>query len=110
MELESSPWVLASEPDPSATSDGAAMLVAGQTFCVTDRWGDIDPDRAHGLFVADTRALSLLRWSIDGRRVEPMTSEATGAHAMDHVGRTPPRSDGAPLLVVRGREMEYTAR
>lgn len=110
MELESSPWVLASEPDPSATSDGAAMLVAGQTFCVTDRWGDIDPDRAHGLFVADTRALSLLRWSIDGRRVEPMTSVATGAHAMDHVGRTPPRSDGSRLLVVRRRELDDTAR
>ncbi len=110
MDPEVSPWVLASEPDPSATSGGAVMLVDGQTFCISDARGDIDPERAHGLFVADTRALSAVRISIDGHRVEPLTTVPDGAHAMDHVGRTPVRADGSRLLVVRRRELDDTLR
>jgi glycogen debranching enzyme len=45
----------------------ALTILEGATFCTSDERGDVVSD-VHGLFVDDTRHLSLLRLTIDGER------------------------------------------
>jgi glycogen debranching enzyme len=84
------------------------MLVAGQTFCLSDRSGNIHPDRPHGLFIADTRVVSLLRLSVDDVTLEPLGVAHDEAWKATFVGRT--RSDQndttTDVLVVLRRSVE----
>ena len=49
--------------------DGAVTQVEGQTFCLSGRAGDFDPDLPHGLFVLDTRVLSCWQLRVNGHRI-----------------------------------------
>jgi len=104
------PWVLATEPDPSATMGGTAMIVDGHTFCVSAHDGDIDPRRAHGLFVADTRVVSGLRLTINGHPLELLATFPDGAMTTRYVGRTAASADGIGhrMVVLRRRTLSAT--
>ena len=55
------------------------VVTAGSTFAVSGRNGDIHPRTAEGFYAYDTRFLSALRLTVDGRQ-----SEAIGADHFDH--------------------------
>jgi glycogen debranching enzyme len=50
-------------------------ILEGSTFCICDERGDVC-DTTHGLFVEDTRCLSLLRLTLDGERPLLLSSGA----------------------------------
>ncbi|HEY5516195.1 MAG TPA: glycogen debranching N-terminal domain-containing protein [Pengzhenrongella sp.] len=51
---------------------GAVTLFEGSSFCLSGRDGDMDPNRAHGVFYEDTRIISGWRLLLDGHVVEPL--------------------------------------
>ena len=51
-------WASAAGPPVHTGGDAALTLVEGSTFCVSASSGDVLPDRAQGLFVADTRVVA----------------------------------------------------
>ena len=67
-------------------------LVEGATFCVCGHGGDIEPHRAEGLFVKDTRVLSRWQLLLDGLPVEPLTVIPAEPYDALFVGRAAPRS------------------
>src|SRR5438874_10785054 len=52
-------------------------VLEGNTFVVSGRNGDIDgsPSEPHGLFHRDTRFLSRLRLTIDGKTLQPLSTD-----------------------------------
>jgi glycogen debranching enzyme len=52
-------------------------ILDGSTFCVSDLGGDIDaaPDAPEGLFHRDMRHLSHWRLTLDGRRLQPLSTD-----------------------------------
>jgi glycogen debranching enzyme len=76
---------------------GDVTLVEGSTFCVSDVNGDIEPGGVHGLYVLDTRLLSMWRLRLDGRAAEPLTSFTAAPYQATFLGRS------RPLLVRRDR-------
>ena len=52
------PWTQGGESAPLGDPAERVMLLAGQTFCLSDGAGDVRPELPHGLFVGDTRVLS----------------------------------------------------
>ena len=99
-----SAWASGSGP-PVHTGGGAITLIEGSTFCVSSSSGDVLPERTHGLFVADTRILSVWRLTVDGADVEPLTTIEDDSNQATFVARTPPRRGHADstLLVRRTR-------
>jgi glycogen debranching enzyme len=82
------------------------MLVAGQTFCLTDQNGCAHPSSPHGLFVGDTRVLSGLHITVDGGPIEALgVAQETGSTAT-FAGRPGAREDTRRLLVIRRRSLE----
>jgi glycogen debranching enzyme len=82
------------------------MLLAGQTFCLSDAAGGLRPDLPHGLFVGDTRVLSRHAVQVDGRPLEALgVGQETGSTAT-FVGRTGTTADRHRLLVVRTRTLD----
>ncbi len=77
MTLIENPWDPHDEPVPSDLTGGAVTIVDGQTFCLSQRSGDITGG-AHGLFFADLRALSLLALRINGGVLQTLTGELEG--------------------------------
>ena len=65
----------------------AVVLVEGQTFALSDRAGDVDPDLPHGLFVLDRRVLSRWELRVNGAHVEPLGVEITEPFAATFAGR-----------------------
>jgi glycogen debranching enzyme len=99
----SSAWAQGTESAALGDPKERVMLLSGQTFCLSDRHGTIIPTRPHGLFVGDTRVLSSLRFTVDGRDLEALdVAQDTGA-AATFVGRTGSITDRCRLLVVRRR-------
>ncbi|MFC9351788.1 glycogen debranching N-terminal domain-containing protein [Arthrobacter sp. NPDC057013] len=87
--------------------EGAVTLVAGSSFCISLRNGDIFPYHPHGVFYRDTRILS--RWSltVNGQPVEPLGAWTPSPYQGIYMGRAA-RADGradSPLTVVRKREL-----
>ena len=99
-----SAWASGSGP-PVHAGGGAITLIEGSTFCVSSSSGDVLPERTHGLFVADTRILSVWRLTVDGADVEPLTTIEDDSNQATFVARTPPRRGHADstLLVRRTR-------
>jgi glycogen debranching enzyme len=99
-------WASGTGP-PVTGGDGEITLLEGSTFCISARSGDVDRDRPHGLFVADTRMLSCWRVAIDGAPVQNLSTveEATEPYRASFIGRTPPRQwmADSPMLVLRNR-------
>lgn len=98
----------ASGTGPPVTGDtGAVTLLEGSTFCISSHAGDVQRDRPHGLFIADTRVLSCWRLAIDRQPVENLSTvqESTEPYRAMFIGRTPPRPWAADstMLVLRTR-------
>ncbi|MFA5885462.1 MAG: glycogen debranching N-terminal domain-containing protein [Acidimicrobiia bacterium] len=87
-----------------AHTDGAVTLVEGQTFCLSGRTGDLNPDMPHGLFVLDTRVLSCWQLRINGYRIEPLTVDVPSPFSAMFVGRVHPAAGRADSDVVVFRE------
>jgi glycogen debranching enzyme len=98
-------WSSGAAPPVSSGAGGNTTLVEGSTFCLSSMGGDVLPGWAHGLFVSDTRILSGWRLELDGRSVEPLSTQEDAPYAATFVGRTPPRPGLADstLLVTRRR-------
>ena len=92
-----------SPPHPSMT------VVEGTSFCQSGYDGDIDPQRPDGLFVRDTRVVSLWRLRVDGSPLEPLSALATESYHATFVGRTTPRADHPEGTIVVTRD-RYVAR
>jgi glycogen debranching enzyme len=91
---------------PAHPGGGATLtLVEGSTFCVSASTGDVLPDRAQGLFVADTRVVSTWQLRVDGAAVEPLATIEDDSYRATFVARTVPRRGLADstLLVRRTR-------
>ncbi|MEN3537111.1 glycogen debranching N-terminal domain-containing protein [Microbispora sp. ZYX-F-249] len=93
------------EGQPSAIGGGAMTLVAGGSFCVSARNGDILPGSAQGIYYADTRLLSQWELRVDDGPVEELQVLAGEPYHATFVGRAAPRPGQAEstLLVVRDR-------
>jgi hypothetical protein len=63
----------ATAPPVPAAEAGTVALVGASTFCISGLTGDVAPDRAHGLFLADTRMLSRWELTVDGHPVEVLS-------------------------------------
>ena len=99
------PWTLASDPAGDRNGNRTLTLVEGSTFCVSELGGDIVPDRAHGLFVRDTRVVSRWELRIDDVAPQLLSIHQTDPFAATCLSRLPPRPGVADstLLVVRHR-------
>ncbi|CRK57193.1 Glycogen debranching enzyme [Alloactinosynnema sp. L-07] len=93
-------------PQPAA-ADGTTTLVDGTTFCQSGADGEIHSDRPHGLFVSDTRILSMWRLTVDGQPVQPLSTSTDQPFTATFTGRTRPAAGLADstLLVVRRRSL-----
>ncbi|MEV4460367.1 glycogen debranching N-terminal domain-containing protein [Microbispora sp. NPDC049633] len=93
------------EGQPSAIGGGAMTLVAGGSFCVSARNGDILPGSAQGIYYADTRLLSQWELRVDDGPVEELQVLTGEPYHATFVGRAAPRPGQAEstLLVVRDR-------
>src|SRR5437763_7683837 len=69
-------------------------ILEGSTFCICDELGDLGRD-VEGLYTADTRFLSMLKLTVDGKRPVLLSSERieyfSGAFFMRN-----PLSEGLP--------------
>ncbi|HZG93290.1 MAG TPA: glycogen debranching N-terminal domain-containing protein [Mycobacteriales bacterium] len=86
-------------------SAGTVTLVEESTFCLSGRSGDVRPGSAQGLFFLDTRLLSTLLLTVDGRSPEPLTVSLDQPFAATFVAQARAAGDGADssLLVLRRR-------
>ncbi|GAB3887778.1 hypothetical protein GCM10029964_054320 [Kibdelosporangium lantanae] len=99
-------WSSGAAPPPPPPG-GATTLVAGSTFCRSSDLGDIHPGHPHGLFVSDTRVVSVWQLALDGQPVEPLSTVEQEPYAATFVGRSAPRTGLADstLLVLRRRSV-----
>lgn len=104
MTLDPSPYAGTTPPASLAHAEGTVTLVEGQTFCLSGRTGDVNPEFPHGLFVLDTRVLSRWELRVNGHRIEPLTVDVTHPFAATFVGRAQPVAGHADAEVVVFRE------
>ena len=98
------PWTLRGEPDQQVA--GLVTLLEGSTFCISGTNGDIRPGHAQGLFVRDTRCLSLWRLSVDDCGTEPLVVDMDVSYQGAFVCRVPPHTGAdSNLLVIRSRKL-----
>ena len=64
-------------------------ILEGTTFCICDERGDVG-DETNGFFADDTRYLSVLRLTIDGRRPLLLTSDKVEYYSAAFYLRNPP--------------------
>jgi glycogen debranching enzyme len=69
------PWTTSASASLAA-AEGIVTLVEGSAFCISSRSGEIDPAHPQGLFFRDTRFLSEMRLSLNGRTPEPLAATA----------------------------------
>ncbi|WP_408638664.1 amylo-alpha-1,6-glucosidase [Nocardia gipuzkoensis] len=84
---------------------GSVTLVEGGTFCLSNRLGDVETGKPHGLFFRDARVLSRWELLVNGKPAEPLSVLSPEAFAARFVLRRPPQAGLADstLLVVRER-------
>lgn len=95
----------AGEPTGLGGCGGSVTLVEGGTFCLSNRLGDVEPGRPHGLFFRDARVLSRWELLVDGKPAESLSVLSPEAFTARFVLRRPPQTGYADstLLVVRER-------
>jgi glycogen debranching enzyme len=100
-------WASGAGPPVPPSEAGTVTIVEGSTFCISGLTGDVHRDRPNGLFVADTRILSLWVLAIDGQSVEVLSAleDSAEPYRARFVGRTSPRGwrSDSTMLVVRTR-------
>jgi hypothetical protein len=84
-------------------------IVEGTSFCRSGYDGDIDVLRHEGLFVLDTRILSLWRLKVDGAALEPLSALASEPYHGAFIGLTAPRP-GNPEGTVIVERRRFVAR
>jgi glycogen debranching enzyme len=86
---------------------GTTTLLEGSTFCRSSDLGDIHPGHPHGLFVSDTRVVSVWQLTLDGQPVELLRTIEQDPYAATFVGRAAPRTglEDSTLLVLRRRSV-----
>jgi len=92
--------------DPvSAVETGALTVVAGESFAVSGRAGDIRPGRFEGFFSLDTRVLCQLSLTVDGAPPRPLDVVQDAPQRIEI--RSAVGDVAAPsLLVVRRRTLQ----
>jgi glycogen debranching enzyme len=70
-------------------------ILEGTTFCIADERGDLG-DETSGFFAEDTRYLSILRLTVEGRRPLVLTSDKVEYYSAAFFLRNPP-TDSLPL-------------
>ncbi|MFL5980791.1 MAG: glycogen debranching N-terminal domain-containing protein [Gaiellaceae bacterium] len=85
-------------------ADTDLIILDGCTFFYSDQKGDVEANEAEGLFYQDVRHLSRWLMSVDGRKVEPLTSRRVDYYSARIVA-TPPHEAGkaSPISVRRDR-------
>jgi len=98
------PWASGEAPQGLGAS-GAATLIEGSSFCISEPGGDITPGRPQGLFVRDTRVLSTWELTVDGKEPQLLQAQQAEPFAATFLSRVPPRAGraDATVLVVRHR-------
>ncbi|MDQ3778623.1 MAG: hypothetical protein M3310_07160 [Actinomycetota bacterium] len=83
----------------------AVTILEGSTFCICDELGDLGGWPTSGLFADDTRFLSILRLTIDGRRPLLLTSGKVDYFSAAFYLRNPPSETLLPdeVSIVRER-------
>jgi glycogen debranching enzyme len=101
-------WTFVGESSSAnSLGGGPVTLVEESSFCLSGRGGDIHPGATQGLFVLDTRLISVLELTVDGVAPEPLAVSPEQPFAATFVSRVR-RPDQAtpyegPLLVIRRR-------
>ncbi|MFN3216306.1 MAG: glycogen debranching N-terminal domain-containing protein [Acidimicrobiales bacterium] len=99
------PWTNTST-GPGIGSLGSLTLIDGDTFVISSTSGDIHGDQAEGLFILDTRVLSVWQVEVDGAPLDPVSSVERGPFAATIVAR--PHHRGGPdpeLAILRHRHV-----
>lgn len=99
------PWTNTS-PGPGIGSRGSLTLIDGDTFVISSSSGDIHGDQAEGLFILDTRVLSVWQVEVDSAPLDPVSSVERSPFAATIVAR--PHHRGGPdpeLAVLRHRHV-----
>ncbi|MET0727764.1 MAG: glycogen debranching N-terminal domain-containing protein [Acidimicrobiales bacterium] len=99
-----SPWDPRTPVRAHGAASGDVTLVEGQTFCISDRAGDMWPDLPHGLFFLDTRVLSRLELRLDGHRLESVGVDVSDPFAATFAARGAPAGGRADAEIVVFRE------
>jgi glycogen debranching enzyme len=104
-------WAFGGGP-PIVAGHGTTTLLEGSTFCTSDDTGDITPGSPHGLFVADTRAISGWQLLVGGEPVERLAADVSEPFAATFVTRSHPKPGHADsaLLVLRRRSIDRGMR
>jgi glycogen debranching enzyme len=82
----------------------AITILEGSTFCICDDVGDVGTWATSGLFAEDTRFLSILRMTIDGKRPLLLTSDKVDYFSAAFYLRNPPSDRLEPDVVSIIRE------
>jgi glycogen debranching enzyme len=109
----SDPWTFSGVPPllngylSTGGSGNLSTLIEGSSFCISASTGNLIPGAPMGLFVRDTRLLSVWLLEVDGEGLEPLTVCSTSAFAATYLTRSRPRRGQAEstLLLVREREI-----
>lgn len=112
MTHEPSPYAGTSPVASLGRADGSVTLVEGQTFCLSERSGDMAADLPHGLFVFDTRVVSRWELHVNGHRLEPLNVEIASPFQATFIARSTPAADraDADIVVLRRRHIGYGMR
>lgn len=97
------PWLYVGAPDP--VGEGDVILMEGTTFCIADARGDVGAQRASGLFVRDTRILSIWRLTLSGHRLDTLRVHHESPHKAIFLVSSPsgPDRDDSELVISRRR-------
>jgi glycogen debranching enzyme len=85
-------------------ADTDLIILDGCTFFYSDQKGDVEANEAEGFFYQDVRHLSRWLMSVDGRKIEALTSRRVDYYSARIVA-TPPHENGkaSPVSVRRDR-------
>jgi glycogen debranching enzyme len=83
-------------------------IVAGRSFMLSDRLGDIEPGTRQGLFEGDTRFLSCLRLTLNGLRPVEVGGGPSSAGRARFYATNPelPELAGGSVIIERSRSLE----
>lgn len=107
MSSPTSPYAGTSPVAALGGASGSVTLVEGQTFCLSGRTGDMDPQLPHGVFMFDTRVLSRWQLRLNGHLVEALAvdvDEPFAATFLGHGAPAPGHAD-ADVVVFRHRHV-----
>ncbi len=103
--MSETPWTFSGESIGTRQSQ-TITLVDGSSFLICDHSGDIGTSGTTGLFMLDTRVLSVWRLTINGRLVEPLSVTTNGPFSATLVGRIDdPTLADAPVTVIQRRHV-----